>query len=421
MKTKFIENGNIHQTVDTNSKVVAQFKSNQKCTVIEYSGQNIYKIQYEEAIGFVSDNFLEINDDMMDLFYEYEEREMRKLIAEEENRKKKIQDIVEQTEKRKRDSIAKLEKEIQLKALEIKRLEEMALKRKQDSIAKIQAAEAKALAKQQELEQQRLAALAVQRKKDSIAEIQAAEAKREIELKKALEQQKQEALEAKKKLDSIAKAKEAEKQKLAIELELARKQVEELKAKRIKDSIAKLEASKRLLESKQEEDISINKNTNTAKAQEVLQKQKAEVSASLKFRDSCHYQINEYDRFYNIRTIRTDAYNIAEHLTVELYKQGLKTNVFFNLSESLGCASYLPNQRSSVKITLENGQIVSFYHSWDIHCGEFLFKANLNKAKISSLETSPIQSILLRGTEGSKEITNITYNTFFMDKLKCVE
>jgi len=263
------------------------------------------------------------------------------------------------------------------------------------------------------LQRQRLEALAAKRKQDSVVEAKA-EAKRKLEFQKALERQKLEALAAKRKLDSIAKIKEAEKQRLAKELELARKQLEALKAERLKDSIARIETN-------ENEAVSNSENSNTLLTQEELEKSKAEAKATLKFRDSCHYQMNEYDRFYNIRTIRTDAYDIAENLTIELYKQGLKTNVFFNLSESLGCASYLPNQRSSVRVTLENGQVVSFYHSWDIHCGEFLFKANLNKAKISSLEKSPIQSILLKGTEGSKELINITYKEFFMDKLKCVE
>ena len=99
----------------------------------------------------------------------------------------------------------------------------------------------------------------------------------------------------------------------------------------------------------------------------------------------------------------------------------MKKNVFFNLSKDLGCASYLPNQRSSVKVTLENGKVVSFYHSWDIECGDFLFKAVLNASKISSLKSAPIKSIVLRGTKGTWEILNVTYKEFFMDKLKCVE
>ena len=142
----------------------------------------------------------------------------------------------------------------------------------------------------------------------------------------------------------------------------------------------------------------------------------------MKYRDSCHYQINEYDKFYNITTIRTEAYSISNNLTVELYKQSRKENVFFNYSGDLGCASYLSNQRSSVKITLENNKVISFYHSWDIECGDiFNFKARLTATQINILKTSPIKSITLKGTEDSKEISFINYKEFFIDKLKCIE
>ena len=141
----------------------------------------------------------------------------------------------------------------------------------------------------------------------------------------------------------------------------------------------------------------------------------------MKFRDSCHYQINEYDRFYNITTIRTEAYPLSKNLTVELYKQGRKTNVFFNYTGDLGCASYLPRERSSVKVSLENNQTIVFYHSWDIECGVFLFKSILTSAQMNILKNSPIKSITLKGTEDSKEVNFIDYKEFFIDKLKCID
>jgi hypothetical protein len=141
----------------------------------------------------------------------------------------------------------------------------------------------------------------------------------------------------------------------------------------------------------------------------------------MKFRDSCHYQINDYDKFYNVTTVRTEAYTLSNNLTVELYRQNRKIDVFFNYDGDLGCASYLPNQRSSVKVTLENNITIAFYHSWDIECGQFLFKARLSNAQMNSLGESPIKSILLRGTEGSKQINYIQYKEFFIDKLKCIQ
>ncbi|TBN13903.1 coiled-coil domain-containing protein [Hyunsoonleella pacifica] len=485
IKTKFIESGVIHESVDANSSVVIHFKRNQKCIVLEYSGQNTYKVKYDELLGYVGDEFLDITESMMDLFYDYEEQEMQKLIAEEENRQQKIRDIVEQKEKRIKDSIAKIAEAKRIKELELQRLaaikekkrldsiarveEELkrierekevarqrvaALKeqRRLDSIARVEAEAKKQLERQRELERQRLAvikekkrldsivrveeelksierereqarrraaALKEQRRLDSIARVES-EAKKQLERERELERQRSAALKEKRRLDSIAQVKELEKQKLARELELARKQLEDLKKKQLRDSIAQIEALKKQKLTDATSQVGTLSEDDKNK-QELEQKQR-EAKERLKFRDSCHYQVNEYDRFYNIRTIRTEAYTIAEHLTVELYKQGLKTNVFFNLSKyNLGCASYLPNQRSSVKITLDNGQVVSFYHSWDIECGSFLFKANLNKTKISSLLKYPIKSILLKGTTDSLEITRIEYREFFMDKLKCIE
>ena len=142
---------------------------------------------------------------------------------------------------------------------------------------------------------------------------------------------------------------------------------------------------------------------------------------SIEFRNTCHYAINEFDPFYNVKTIRTDAYTVADNLTVELYKQGRKTNIFLNAKENLGCVSYFSHNRSSIRVTLENNQVVSFYHSWDMECGEFLFKGNLSNSQISTLKYSPIKSIRLKGTKGSVEISNIEYREFFMDKLRCIE
>ncbi|WNH13117.1 hypothetical protein [Thalassobellus suaedae] len=139
------------------------------------------------------------------------------------------------------------------------------------------------------------------------------------------------------------------------------------------------------------------------------------------FRLKCHYAIDEYDEFYKKIYIRTVPYLLNENLSVELYKYGQKVCVFFNLKQDLGCASYLPSNRSSVKVTLENNQIITFYHSWDMYCGDFSFKGRLSSSQINRLKTSPIKSISLKGTKHSIDILNIAYNEFFMDKLKCIE
>ncbi|WP_298534958.1 hypothetical protein [uncultured Algibacter sp.] len=145
------------------------------------------------------------------------------------------------------------------------------------------------------------------------------------------------------------------------------------------------------------------------------------MTTDLLYRNTCHYSINEFDRFYNVKTVRTEAYKLTNDLSIELFRRDRKTSVFINAKVDLGCVSYFSNNRSSTKITLENNQVVSFYHSWDMECGEFLFKANLSQSKMDALKKSPIKSIKLRGTKGSKEITEIKYKEFFMDKLKCIE
>ena len=125
--------------------------------------------------------------------------------------------------------------------------------------------------------------------------------------------------------------------------------------------------------------------------------------------------------FYNVVNIKTEPYKISENLTIELHRQGRSLNVFFNLDRDLGCASYLPNNRSSAKVTLENNQTITFYHSWGMDCGTFGLKAKLSKSQILKLEQSPIKQIILRGTELTQDIYNVEYKEFFMDKLKCLE
>jgi hypothetical protein len=40
---------------------------------------------------------------------------------------------------------------------------------------------------------------------------------------------------------------------------------------------------------------------------------------------------------------------------------------------------------------------------------------------MEQLKKTPIESITLRGTKYSRDITNVEYKEFFMDKLKCIE
>jgi hypothetical protein len=73
-----------------------------------------------------------------------------------------------------------------------------------------------------------------------------------------------------------------------------------------------------------------------------------------------------------------------------------------------------------VKVTLENNDVITFHHSWDLDCGDFSLKGSLSNANMEKLQKSPIKSIVLHGTKANKEIENLEYKEFFMDKLKCI-
>ena len=537
ISTKFSQDGNLYQTSTKASQTIAEFKENEKCIVTGYLGNYTYKIKYKDLVGFVKDQDLFVNEQMMDLYFDHEEKERDKAIQERKQKQEKADTILIQAAEEKKlieqqriDSMAKIENEAKSKLLEIKQNDSIAKvkeeqkieriaqrkkdsinqaikeqnrilaeKQKNDSITKAEDAAKKQLKIQkrndsitQAKENQKKALEQLKKRNDSVVKIKAqqkieAERKKNDSLTKVKEDKKKVLKELRKRNDSVAKGKEQQKTEAKRKKNDSLTQVKEDKKKALKElkkrnySIAKAKAQEKALEEKRKKNTisqtkeeqsnriiekrrydsiikvreletkqlielrrqndsiariiekerkelealrnrtAIAKEANTSNSKEEENK-KATLLERIKYRDSCHYQINEYDRFYNITTIRTEPYTLNKNLTVELYKQGRKTNVFFNLSEDLGCATYLPNQRSSVKITLENNRIVNFYHSWDIECGElFLFKARLSSININILKKSPIKSIVIHGTQGYKEINFIEYKEFFIDKLKCIE
>ena len=537
ISTKFSQDGNLYQTSTKASQTIAEFKENEKCIVTGYLGNYTYKINYKDLVGFVKDQDLFVNEQMMNLYFDHEEKERDKAIQERKQKQEKADTILIQAAEEKKlieqqriDSMAKIENEAKSKLLEIKQNDSIAKvkeeqkieriaqrkkdsinqaikeqnrilaeKQKNDSITKAEDAAKKQLKIQkrndsitQAKENQKKALEQLKKRNDSVVKVKAqqkieAERKKNDSLTKVKEDKKKDLKELRKRNDSVAKGKEQQKTEAKRKKNDSLTQVKEDKKKALKElkkrnySIAKAKAQEKALEEKRKKNTisqtkeeqsnriiekrrydsiikvreletkqlielrrqndsiariiekerkelealrnrtTIAKEANTSNSKEEENK-KATLLERIKYRDSCHYQINEYDRFYNITTIRTEPYTLNKNLTVELYKQGRKTNVFFNLSEDLGCATYLPNQRSSIKITLENNRIVNFYHSWDIECGElFLFKARLSSININILKKSPIKSIVIHGTQGYKEINFIEYKEFFIDKLKCIE
>ncbi|TYA86811.1 hypothetical protein [Seonamhaeicola marinus] len=306
-----------------------------------------------------------------------------------------------------------------------KRAEALKEQRRLDSIAKVEEAERQRIAFEKEEARKRAEALKEQRRLDSIAKVEEAERKR-IAFEKEQARKRVEALKEQKRLDSIAKAQEVERRRIALEKKQAKEREEALKKEQRRlDSIAEaLDYERRRIAFEKAQEEKRKRALREQKRLDSIAKANAKPvlnEEELAYRNKCHYQINEYDSFSRTRIIRTEPYNINKNLTIELYKQGSKLDVFINSSVDLGCVSYLSNNRSSVKVTLENNRSVTFYHYWDVECGEYLFKGRLKQSHITILKQSPIKSVLLKGTKGTLEIDNIEYKAFFMDKLKCIE
>lgn len=536
--TEFSQDGVLYKGLENTSQSLTPFTAEEKCSVLEYLGKDKYKVRYNELVGVVDSQYLVINEDMMDLFYAFQERERMEAIKAEEARKRKIQEIIRKnSEERQEDSPAKIKEDVHMiiskdedkirqrkqqdsivkiieeekrnkaaQELARKNQEHINERRLEDSIAKVKEGK-KRQQELQELARKKKEEISEKRRKDSIARVKEDE-KRQQEFQE-LERRDQEKINTKRKEDSIAKVKEEEKKQLELQ-ELARKKKEEISKKRQQDSVAKIieeEKSKKAIQElairnqeyinakrredsiiqikesekkqqelqelairnqeyintkrqedsiakvieeekkqqetqgltrkmqeqlKKREEINVSRREDSiAKIieeekskeaqQELVKENEKEIEEREEFRDSCHYLMNEYDETYNVRTIKTDPYRVSKNLTIELYEYGQNRQVFFNLSQDLGCASYLLNNRSYVKVTLENDRVVTFYHFWDIDCGNFSLKGRLSNSQIMILEKSPIKSIRFQGTKDHYEMADIDYKEFFMDKLKCLD
>lgn len=214
-------------------------------------------------------------------------------------------------------------------------------------------------------------------------------------------------------------------QKRKAEVEEIVNENEEAKRQIVLKELAKNEEALRI--EKQKEDSIAEVKTKELKKNEskrIEKKQKNDNVKSIPKNENltvCDYALNEFDPIDKIKIVRTNPVLLSENLSVELFRRGKTNQVFFNLSESLGCASYLPGNRSVVKVVLENNQSIILYHTWDMDCGDFSFKGALSNSQIKSLKASPIKSVFLKGTKHSKNITNITNNTFFMNVLRCLD
>ena len=191
--------------------------------------------------------------------------------------------------------------------------------------------------------------------------------------------------------------------------------------------LAKKEEALRIEKKRQDSVAKLNaETTKKVEAKASVKKQEADVKEPKgkrldKTSNICDFSINEFDPIDRVEIIRINPETLTKNLTVELFKRGKSKSVFFNLFEDLGCTSYLPGNRSYVKVTLENNQTITFYHSWDMDCGEFSLKGTISNSQIRSLINSPIKSIFLKGTKQSRNLVDIDYKTFFIEKLGCLD
>lgn len=140
-----------------------------------------------------------------------------------------------------------------------------------------------------------------------------------------------------------------------------------------------------------------------------------------KYRAKCEYSVNEVDNFTGKKRKNIIFYDLANDLRIRLQKYGSARLVWFSTFINLGCASPYKNNQSEVKVKLENGKIFSFYHIGNIDCSGFTLVARITNTEYIELQKSKINVIRLNGTKHYMDFEDITYNTFFQDKLKCIK
>tara|TARA_R110002049_G_C9175452_1_gene562561 strand:+ start:258 stop:1157 length:900 start_codon:yes stop_codon:yes gene_type:complete len=163
---------------------------------------------------------------------------------------------------------------------------------------------------------------------------------------------------------------------------------------------------------------------NAQALKEIKEEQEAELKAKQEelnlMKNECSYSINEIDVFDKVKVIRTSAKWIAEGLYIILYAKGSQKKVVFSTID-LGCTSPNKNNRSWVKVMLENDDVITFYHSGQLDCGGFELWGNLSNAEIVRLKKSPIKAIRLEGTDLFHTVTEFDWPNFFIDQLRCYD
>jgi len=141
---------------------------------------------------------------------------------------------------------------------------------------------------------------------------------------------------------------------------------------------------------------------------------------------ACFYVQNEIDEFNKKRKIRTSSFNFSGTLdydkpNVKFVRNGSVKYLIFDANMDLGCASSYKNNISYVKIKLENGKIVTFYHFNDIDCSSpTRIYGKLTPNDINNLKRSRIKTIRIMGTKYYHDY-NVNFNDLFINKLDCIK
>lgn len=162
--------------------------------------------------------------------------------------------------------------------------------------------------------------------------------------------------------------------------------------------------------------------------EKINEREKEKTIAKYTYINDCLYDANEKDEFTGIIRKNTIVYNLNNliegsysKVRIQLKKYGKNKYVVFSSFDDLGCSSPYSTNRSTVKIKLENNDIVNFYHMGDLECGNFILVGKINANEIIRLKKSPIKTIRITGTKYYQDYKNFEFKDFFIKKLDCIK
>lgn len=173
--------------------------------------------------------------------------------------------------------------------------------------------------------------------------------------------------------------------------EKERKQFEKERKQSEKEKLVKEKKRVRILDNIRKDMMQLKKKALIKKENERKQKQINDSIYMVEQRNKCIYYKNEIDEFDKIRKIITMPISIKnnyskEVIVVTLKRYGVNKYVEIDYNGDLGCVSPYSNDRSFVKFKLENNDIITFYHSGDIDCSDFVLFGKLSNSEISRLK-----------------------------------